>query len=58
MKTTNLPLKLSINEIQVKYKEKVLTPEALIQEIVARAEEDKDFNIWITPPQSSTFNLI
>lgn len=50
MKTQNLSQTLSIKELKDKYKTKELTPETLFYTIVARAEEDKDFNIWITPP--------
>ena len=50
MKTKNLLQTLSINELKDKYKTNELTPEAFFQDIVARAEEDKDFNIWIIPP--------
>lgn len=50
MKTMNLPVALSIPELKEMYKTKKLTPEALIQDIIDRAEVDKEFNIWITPP--------
>lgn len=50
MKTMNLPQVLSIPELKKKYRSKELTPEMLFHEIVNRAEADKDFHIWITPP--------
>lgn len=50
MKTLNVPQLLSIPELKGKYQSKELTPEAVIQEIVHRAEADKEYNIWITPP--------
>jgi allophanate hydrolase len=50
MKTMNLPQLLSIPELKEKYQSNKLTPEALIQEIIHRAEADKEYNIWITPP--------
>ncbi len=46
----NLPQLLSIPELKGKYQSNELTPEAVIQEIVHRAEADKEYNIWITPP--------
>lgn len=48
MKTINKLL--SIPEIKAKYQSNELTPETLFQEIVRRAKEDQEFNIWITPP--------
>ncbi|TCN22552.1 allophanate hydrolase [Mesobacillus foraminis] len=52
MKTMNLPITLSIPELKELYKSKKLAPEDLIQEIIERAEADKEYNIWITPPSS------
>lgn len=46
----NLPQMLSIPELKAKYQTNELTPETLIQEIIKRAEENRDFHIWITPP--------
>lgn len=45
-----LPQVLSIPELKEKYQLKELTPEVLFQEIVRKAEADKDYHIWITPP--------
>lgn len=50
---TNSLKTLSIHEIQAGYENGTLTPEALIELIIERAEADKDFNIWITPPSWS-----
>lgn len=50
MKQKDFPKTLSINELKEKYQAKELTPQALILDIIARAETDKDYNIWITPP--------
>ncbi|MCM2534596.1 allophanate hydrolase [Neobacillus pocheonensis] len=50
MQTINLPQTLSIHELKKNYQSKTLKPEALFKEIIKRAEADKDFNIWITPP--------
>lgn len=45
-----LPKVLSIPQLKKKYQSNELTPEGLIQEIIHRAEADKEYNIWITPP--------
>ncbi|WP_077215453.1 allophanate hydrolase [Bacillus dakarensis] len=50
MKVLNLPQTLSIAELKEKYESGEWTPVDVVEEIVKRAEEDKDFNIWITPP--------
>lgn len=50
MQTINVPKQLSIHELQENYKSGALTPEAVVQQIIERAEADRDFNIWITPP--------
>ncbi|MDE5052672.1 allophanate hydrolase [Niallia taxi] len=50
---TNSLKTLSIHEIQAGYENGTLTPEALIELIIERAEADKDFNIWISPPSWS-----
>jgi allophanate hydrolase len=50
MRTTSLLQTLSIPELKEKYKRKELTPQKLIEKIVFRAEADREFNIWITPP--------
>ncbi|AYA77564.1 allophanate hydrolase [Bacillus sp. Y1] len=50
MKTMNTPKLLSIHNLREKYNSNELTPEKLIQEIIQRAEADKEMNIWITPP--------
>jgi len=50
MQTINMPITLSILDLKKNYQSKKLTPEAVCMEIVKRAEADKEFNIWITPP--------
>jgi allophanate hydrolase len=42
---------LSIPELKEKYQSNELTPEAVIQDIINRAEADKEYNIWITHPR-------
>lgn len=44
------PLKLTITWIKASYKNGELTPLALAEEIVKRAEDNKEKNIWIVPP--------
>lgn len=50
----NTPKLLSIPNIREKYIANELSPETLIQEIIQRAESDKEMNIWITPPSMDT----
>ena len=50
MKTVNQPKTLSISELKKKYQSKELTPEAVIEDLINRADADKEYNIWITPP--------
>lgn len=50
MKTMNVPKTLSIRELKEKYQTGDLTPETVIEQIIERAESDKNLNIWITPP--------
>ena len=45
-----IPELLSVEGLREAYREGVVTPEAVIQEIIRRAEVDKAMNIWITPP--------
>lgn len=44
------PLKMNINWIRQAYRNKELTPEELMNEIISRAEQTKESNIWIIPP--------
>ena len=44
------PDKLSITWIKNSYQSGALTPEELINEIIRRADEMKEKNIWITEP--------
>lgn len=55
MQTTNFPQTLSILDLKEKYKTGKLIPDEVIGDIIARTVDDKDFNIWITPP---SFELI
>lgn len=50
MKIMSLPQKLSIEDLKQKYKANELTPEALMEMIVKRAEAEKEYHIWITEP--------
>lgn len=45
-----IPQTLSIKWLREKYLEKAITPDQVINEIINRALEDKQMNIWITPP--------
>ncbi|RYM05747.1 allophanate hydrolase [Sporolactobacillus sp. THM7-7] len=56
MHAINLPKKLTIKYLKEEYKADRLTPEWLIHDIIKRAEENKDFNIWITPPSLKLIN--
>lgn len=53
MQIIQLPMKLSIRELQANYETGKLNPEMVIDLIIERAEADKDMNIWITPPSKS-----
>ncbi|WP_373845393.1 allophanate hydrolase [Clostridium sp.] len=50
MKNEDIPIILSIKWLREKYIKKELTPEKVIYEIINRAKEDSNMNIWITPP--------
>lgn len=50
MQTVNVPKTLSIRELSENYQSGALQPENVIEQIIERAEADKDMNIWITPP--------
>ncbi|MBM7654644.1 allophanate hydrolase [Neobacillus cucumis] len=50
MQTIKIPQTLCIHELKKNYQSNTLTPEAVCKEIIKRAEADKEFNIWITPP--------
>lgn len=50
MHTLILAKKLTIEYLKEEYEANRLTPELLIHELIKRAEEIKDYNIWITPP--------
>ncbi len=50
MKTINIPSQLTIAELKELYDMKVVSPQEVIEAIIKRAEQDKEMNIWITPP--------
>lgn len=50
MKQEDVPQKLTIGRLREMYLRRETTPEAVVREIVRRAEEDRRMNIWITPP--------
>lgn len=50
MKNQDIPIVLSIKWLREKYIKKELTPEKVIYEIINRAKEYSNMNIWITPP--------
>ena len=45
-----LPELLDIEWLQESYRSGALTPQAVVEEIVRRAERDEALNIWISPP--------
>lgn len=47
---SSFPEKLTIDWLKSNYKSGVVSPEQVIEEIIKRAENDRDMNIWITPP--------
>ncbi len=50
MDMAELPLKLSAGWLRDQYRSGVLTPEAVIREIIRRSQQDQELNIWIEPP--------
>ncbi len=50
MNDKSFPRDLSISWLREMYLKKALTPEDVVYEIISRAEEDAEMNIWITPP--------
>lgn len=50
MSIIDIPLQLELNWLRQKYTNNELTPQELIQVIIERANNEKDKNIWITPP--------
>lgn len=46
----NFPEKLTMEWVKTAYEKGSLTPEELVEEIIRRAGETRDKNIWITPP--------
>nr|WP_270879819.1 allophanate hydrolase [Paenibacillus aestuarii] len=45
-----IPQKLTFTWLREQYQRGALTPKQVVLEIVARAERDKEMNIWIIPP--------
>lgn len=50
MSTITFPRTLSLEWLKEMYRNKELTPEDVVQEVIRRVEEDKELNVWITPP--------
>ncbi|WP_201318520.1 allophanate hydrolase [Paenibacillus sp. EPM92] len=50
MNTRMLPRELSISWLREMYQNNVWSPEEVVNEIINRAAEDAEMNIWITPP--------
>ncbi|CAH1205867.1 Allophanate hydrolase [Paenibacillus auburnensis] len=50
MEMAEFPLKLSAGWLRDQYRSGVLTPEAVIREIIRRSQQDQELNIWIEPP--------
>ena len=50
MKNIKWPKTFSIEWIKNQYQKEEMLPERLVEEIILRAEREKDMNIWITPP--------
>ncbi|QSF46373.1 allophanate hydrolase [Paenibacillus tianjinensis] len=50
MDIAEFPLKLSAGWLRDQYRSGVLTPEAVIREIIRRSQQDQELNIWIEPP--------
>jgi allophanate hydrolase len=50
MKKVEFPLQLSISWLRDMYSRGEVTPEELFHHLIARAADDRDMNIWITPP--------
>lgn len=46
-----IPEKLTIDWLKENYKAGTVSPAQVIEEIIQRAEADKEMNIWITPPE-------
>jgi allophanate hydrolase len=45
--------KLTVATLQAMYQSKKITPQALIEGLIVKAEQDKAWNIWIVPPSLS-----
>lgn len=51
MKITDIPQALTIAWLRQEYLQGEITPEAVVEEIIRRAEADRKMNIWISPPE-------
>lgn len=52
------PKKLSLKWINQAYDNNELTPYELVDEILKRAEENKDKNIWIVAPSRDAYGKV
>ncbi|WP_173917609.1 allophanate hydrolase [Halobacillus sp. Marseille-Q1614] len=50
---SKLPAHLTIDWLQQQYKDGLISPKQVIEEIILRAEKNQFMNIWITPPDLS-----
>ncbi|TLS49282.1 allophanate hydrolase [Paenibacillus antri] len=48
---TEIPIRLSIAWLREQYAAGTITPEDVVRELVRRANEDAEMNVWITPPE-------
>lgn len=51
MSKISYPKKLSIKWLKEMYSNNKINPEEVVLEIINRSNQDKDMNIWITPPR-------
>mgnify|MGYP001235203407 FL=1 len=54
MEGGRLPRRLTIRWLKRMYAENRLSPEAVVRELVKRAEADADNPVWIAPPSLET----
>ena len=50
--------KLTISYLKRGYKKGIFTPEDICYEIIKRANETADMNIWIVPPSMESFCIL
>ncbi|MFC5528873.1 allophanate hydrolase [Cohnella yongneupensis] len=53
MDAAKTPQALKINELRERYRSGETTPAEVVGEIILRAKQDQEMNIWITPPEWS-----